>query len=396
MSAVEKKNESRGLEDLGYKVGIGLLACQQSVACAFTEYNAFRFGSIPRHHTVAATVLFYPGLYLAWRRLYTWADDVFERQKLRRREALRVGSPKNTAALPKSPREIGFMSPQWAPGLIALFAMNLRSRQVHRSLEFCYQVWSPRSHVGLLLFILIQNSILSSTFIGAGAYLVSEPVEGIGTRDGATGGVVVELEVKVRVIFDGYDIIHRIHRALGLIWARYLELRDQVQDIVVVGTPYCRVANGASRDSTRASVEVVGRACAVGAALAALANTGDRRRRAAAGGSRGRGLGGAGGREDGHRLRVSLYLPEAETNFVDGVDQGDSRQYLEKGPEDGGKLLLRRRDGHLLQNQLGHGVLLHDPDGLTASFERRHIVARRQRHLLVQPLPLLCPLGVLA
>lgn len=82
MSAVEKKNESRGLEDLGYKVGIGLLACQQSVACAFTEYNAFRFGSIPRHHTVAATVLFYPGLYLAWRRLYTWADDVFERQKL--------------------------------------------------------------------------------------------------------------------------------------------------------------------------------------------------------------------------------------------------------------------------------------------------------------------------
>ena len=62
------------------------------------------------------------------------------------------------------------MSPQWAPGLIALFAMNLRSRQVHRSLEFCYQVWSPRSHVGLLLFILIQNSILSSTFIGAGAY----------------------------------------------------------------------------------------------------------------------------------------------------------------------------------------------------------------------------------
>ena len=178
MAAIDKKNESRGFEDLGYKVGIGLLFCQQSVSCVYTEINAFRFRCIPRNHTAAAAVLFYPGLYLAWRRLYTWTDEIYERQKLRRREALasvssELGfvSQKNMAALPKSPRELGYMSPQWAPGLFALLAMNLRGRRVQRAGEFNYQVWAPHSRVGAILFHHVQRSILSTSLIGAASIL---------------------------------------------------------------------------------------------------------------------------------------------------------------------------------------------------------------------------------
>ncbi|KAK8086454.1 hypothetical protein PG994_001428 [Apiospora phragmitis] len=171
-------NYSRGWEDVGYMCLLPPLVAQQFISCATSEFNAFRFRYISPRHIALAVAVFYPGLCYACGRLYAWADGLDEHQARLSREANRAGLRDNRhltaadkAALPRSPREIGYMSPQFAPAFFAALALNLRARRLDRSLATCYQVWSPHSRVGASLLGYLRQAITSTPMIGAGASL---------------------------------------------------------------------------------------------------------------------------------------------------------------------------------------------------------------------------------
>ncbi|KAK7948798.1 uncharacterized protein PG986_009684 [Apiospora aurea] len=167
-------NYSRRWEDIGFMVLLPPLLIEQFLACATTEHNAFRFRTISPNHTVLAVAFFYPGLSYACRRLYIWADGLQDRQARLSQTAKRAGLLHNhhlsddaKAALPKSPREIGVMSPQFAPAFFAALAFNLRTRQLGRSLATCYQVWEPHGGIERTLFGYFRRAATSTPILGA-------------------------------------------------------------------------------------------------------------------------------------------------------------------------------------------------------------------------------------
>ncbi|KAK8039624.1 hypothetical protein PG993_008035 [Apiospora rasikravindrae] len=167
-------NYARKWEDIIFMVLVPPLVAQQFPACAINEYNAFRFRTISPNHTALAVAVFYPGLCYACGRLYSWADRLHDRQarlsRMANREDLignRHLSDEAKAALPKSPHEIGTMSPQFAPAFFAALAFNLRTKQLDRSLATCYQVWEPHSGVGRTLFGHFRAAATSTPILGA-------------------------------------------------------------------------------------------------------------------------------------------------------------------------------------------------------------------------------------
>ncbi|KAK8025031.1 hypothetical protein PG990_002854 [Apiospora arundinis] len=151
-----------------------------------------------------------------------------------------------------------------------------------------------------------------------------------------------------RPVLNSDGIIGGIRHALRIVGLRYLKSRDQVHNVVEIVAPERCIANAAPANGTGASLEVLTRAGAVGGALTAIADTGDRDGTAAARG-RGRGrLHGADGFVDGHGLRVSSDLPEANGELVDGKHESHGRQESEEGTVQKDELLHRHREGHLL------------------------------------------------
>ncbi|KAK8039625.1 hypothetical protein PG993_008036 [Apiospora rasikravindrae] len=238
---------------------------------------------------------------------------------------------------------------------------------------------------------------------GNGAIVVVAKGERSGKKGkGARGNIQLPLVVAKRE-----DIVRRIRYALRDIGLRYLERPDQILNVVEVLFPNGRVADGAPGVGAEAAVEVRGRAGAIRAALASVADAGRRirGRRAVAGlgcgrrrrRRRRRGIPGAERLEDVHGLRVALDLPEADGDLVHAKEEPDCAGDLEEERAHLGHDRERRvRHRHLVDQDLGHRLLLQQRDGLPRLRQRRRVVARRHDRLVLEPRHLPAPLGVLA
>lgn len=188
MSLFETDNYSRGWEDVVFPCLMGPMFVQQVLCCTMNEFNAYRFRFISRGHTALAVAAFYPGLCYATQHLYRWADGVYKRQVRLSQKANRdklLNNPflkgemreKKLAAAPKSPRELGYMNPTFAPFVLAALALNLRAWQLDRSLALYYRFWSPDTRVGVNVFKNLRGAITSTPIIGIVAILASRTLK---------------------------------------------------------------------------------------------------------------------------------------------------------------------------------------------------------------------------